>query len=148
MPDPRLKGQEISIRVLVDSVVQSEYDSISNFNDQVSLELKEEGYLGELVNRFDEILNGFGGDFEAHFSKANHIALVNSIIDRAQRRAPATVFNVVRTDFFPNGETIIYTYQDVKWGSIPTSIGSRGDFVKLKFEFRCEERPTQVNSFA
>jgi hypothetical protein len=146
MTDQRLKGQEISIRVVNAGTVVNSIDAVSTFNESVALELKEQGYLGETVNRFDEILNGFGGDFEFHVMKADWNDLTESIIARATRETPDVVFNVVRTDFYPNGDTAIFTYQDVKWGPIPTSVASRGDYVKARMEFRCEERPVKVNA--
>lgn len=146
MSDQRLKGQEISIRVVRAGVVLTQIDSIMSFNDSVALELKEAGYLGETVNRFDEILNGFGGDMEFHVTRSDWETLTLSIIERATRVQPLLVFNVVRADFFPNGDTNVYTYQDVFWGPIPTSIPSRGDYLKPRMEFRCSERPVQTNS--
>lgn len=146
MADQRLKGQEVAVRVIQAGNVITSIDSISAFNDNVALELKEQGYLGETVNRFDEILNGFGGDFEFHVNRADWNDLVEAIISRATRKVPDLVFNVVRTDFYPNGDTAIFTYQDVKWGPIPSSVASRGDYVKPRMEFKCEERSVKVNA--
>lgn len=146
MADQRLKGQEVSVRVIQAGNVVTSIDSVSAFNDNVALELKEQGYLGETVNRFDDILNGYGGDFEFHVNRADWNDLVELIIARATRAQPDLVFNVVRTDFYPNGDTSVFTYQDVKWGAIPTSVASRGDYVKPRMEFRCEERPVQTNA--
>lgn len=144
--DQRLKGQEVSIRIINAGVVVAEIDTVSSFNDEVALELKEDGFLGETANRFDEILNGYGGDMEIQISKANWVLLQQAIIDRAQRKTPEVVFNIVRTDLFSNGDSAIFTYSDVKWGPIPTSVASRGDFVKPKLQFKCSERPYKLNS--
>lgn len=141
----RLKGQEVSIRVIQGGNVVNELSIISSFNDAVALEIKENGYLGETVNRFDEILNGYGGDFESHLNRAAWNSFVQAVIDRAQRRTPDVQFNVVRVDFFPNGDSSVYTYTDVYWGNIPTTVASRGDYVKVRGEFKCSERPVQVN---
>jgi hypothetical protein len=146
MSDQRLKGQEISVRVIQAGNVVEQIDSISTFNDAVALELKEQGYLGETVNRFDEILNGYGGDFEFHVTKASWNDLVESIAARARRETPDVQFNVIRTDFYPNGDSSLYTYQDVNWGPIPTNVPSRGDYVKGRMEFRCSARPVKVNA--
>ena len=146
MADQRLKGQELSIRIVNDGTTDATIDSVANFNDEVALEIKEAGYLGETVNRFDEILNGHGGDMEINITKANWNQLVTAIINRARRITPSTVFNVVRTDLFPNGDSAIYVYSDVKWGPLPTSVASRGDYVKPKLQFKCSERQVQINA--
>jgi hypothetical protein len=144
--DPRLKGQEISIRVTENGVVTDTLDSITTFNDEMKLETKEDGFLGERTNRFDEILNGYGGDFEMHTAKASWIRFQQAIADRATRRKPNTVFNVIRTDLFANGSSLVFTYADVKWGAQPTSVGGRGEFVKVKAGFVCSERHVIENA--
>lgn len=142
----RLKGQEISVRILQDGVVFRTIDSISSFNESVALEIKEDGFLGEPTNRFDEVLNGFGGDFEAQTTNSNFIQLQLAVIEKATRRTPGITFNVVRVDLYPNGDSNIFTYVDVHWGEQPTSIGGRGDFVKYKASFKCSERSVVTNS--
>lgn len=144
--DQRLKGQEVSIRIVRDGVVDTEIDSISSFNEETALELKEAGYLGETVNRFDEILNGFGGDMEIHVTRANWIALELAVISRARRETVAVVFNVVVTDLYPNGESQLRVYSDVHWGPMPKAVASRGDYVKPKLQFKCSERAVSVNA--
>lgn len=147
-PGLRLKGQDISVRVIRAGVVEASIDSLSTFNDNIALELKEDGFLGETVNRFDEILNGYGGDFEFQVHRGDWNLLTKAITDRASRRTPDVQFNVVRTDFYPNGDSCIYTYENVFWGPIPTSVASRGDFVKPRMEFRCSSRPQQLEQVA
>lgn len=144
--DQRIKGQEVSITCVTDSVAEDRLDSISNFNDEVALELKEAGYLGEYVNRFDEILNGYGGDFEMNTTNSRWVQWRRRIIDRAQRRIVGVVFNVVRTDIYDNGDTLVQIYRDVKWGAMPTTIGSRGDYVKVKAQFKCSQLAEQINA--
>lgn len=145
MPDQRLKGQEVSIRIIDAGSVVAAIDTVSTFNDGVDLEIKEAGYLGEFTNRFDEVLNGFSGDLETNLTRADSATLDDAIIAKAKRESPALVFNVIRTDFFPNGDSNIYTYEDVHWGQIPTTIGARGDFVKKKYQFKCSERTVATN---
>lgn len=144
--DPRLKGQEISIRVTENGVVTDTLDSITTFNDEMKLETKEDGFLGEKVNRFDEVLNGYGGDFEMQTARASWIRFQQAIADRATRRKPNTVFNVIRTDLFANGSSLVFTYADVKWGAQPTTVGGRGEFVKVKASFVCSERHVIENA--
>ena len=144
--DARLRGQEMSIRVINSGSLITELNSIGAFNDEAKLELKEDGFLGEPVNRFDEIFNGFGGDFEMQVTTAKWVEFQQAVIARAKRETPAVTFNVVRTDFYSNGETAVFTYLDVKWGAMPTSVGGRADYVKVKAQFACSDRPVQVNS--
>ncbi len=144
--DARLKGQEVSIRSIVNGVVVDSIDSVSSFDEDVMLELKADGFLGEFVNRFDEIFNGFGGNFEFMVHNNLWVAFQRSILEKAQRNIPGLIFNVIRTDFYPNGNSTIYTYMDVHWGAMPTTLGSRADYAKVKCTFNCSARPEEVNS--
>jgi hypothetical protein len=144
--DPRLAGQEIAIRTVRAGVVIDSIDSVSSFNEEVMLEIKQDGFLGEFVNRFDSKFNGYGGDFEFHVHNNLWVAWQQSIIDKAQRNTPDIIFNVIRTDFYPNGQTSIFTYRDVQWGAQPTAVASRGDYAKIKASFNCSERPVQINN--
>lgn len=146
MADPRLKGQEVEIRVVSGSQVVSEISSIASFNDNTNFEIKSDGFLGEVVNRHDEVLNDYTGDFEFQVSDAKYWEFIKLIEDRATRKQPALVFNIVRTDFFANGSSAIVTYTNVSWGGIPQSIGSRVDFVKVKASFATGDRSVQINS--
>jgi hypothetical protein len=141
----RLKGQEVSIRVLLNGLVQSTIDSVGSFGDETDFELKSDGFLGEPVNRFDEILNGYGGDFELQVTTSLWIQLQQAIRDRATRVQPAYVFNIVRTELYPSGDSLVITYLDVKWGAQPTTIGGRGEYVKIKANFKCSDRTEQIN---
>jgi hypothetical protein len=142
----RLKGQEVEIRVVNAGNVVTSIAAIATFNEQVMLETKQDGFLGEVVDRFDDILRGYGFDLEFQVSEAAWIDLQTAIIDRAQRKTPEVTFNVIRTDFYANGDTLIVTYSDVKFGAQPLSIASRGDFVKVKIEGKSSERTIQKNS--
>jgi hypothetical protein len=144
--DARLKGQEISIRVVDDGQLVSQIDSIGTFNDNVKFELKEDGFLGETTNRYDEVFNGFGFDFEYQPTAATHLELTERIAARARRDVPNRTFNIVRTDFFANGQSAIVTYIDVKWGPTGTSIAGKNEFVKVKMEGGCSERTVQINA--
>lgn len=146
MADSRLKGQEVEIRLTQAGTPVSSVSAIGSFNDAVMLETKQDGFLGETVDRFDDVLKGYSFDLEFQISNAAWIDMQNAIIDRATRKTPDVVFNVIRTDFYSNGDTLIFTYKDVKFGPQPTSIGNRGDFVKVKLEGKCSERSTKKNA--
>ena len=144
--DARLKGQEVEIRLTQAGTPLTTVSAIGSFNDSVMLETKQDGFLGELADRFDDFLRGFSFDLEFQLTQAAWVDFQEAIISRAQRKTPDTIFNVIRTDFYSNGDTLIMTYKNVKFGAQPSTIASRGDFVKVKIEGKCMERTTQKNS--
>ncbi len=140
MSEPFLMGQDVSIRLVQDDTVYAELNFQNSFNDAADLEIKESGHLGEKVNRFTEILNGYSGDFEAQLQRASWTNWTLAVERRARREVTATVFMIVRVDQYSDGSNVTVTYEDIAWGAIPTSIGSRGDFVKVKGSFKCSKR--------
>lgn len=146
MAEARLKGQECEIRITRAGSVEASIAAIGNFNDQVMLETKQDGFLGELEDRFDDVFHGYSFDLEFQVSNAQWIDFQTAMIERSQRLTPDVVFNVIRTDFYSNGDTLILTYMDVKFGPQPSNIPSRADFVKIKLEGKCSKRTVQKNA--
>lgn len=142
----RLRGQQVSIRIVQAGTVVDSIDSISSFNDEDTLEIKEDGFLGEFVNRFQSILNGHGADFEFQTHNARWLLFRQSVLDKVMGKTPDVVFNVVRTDYYFNGDTVVQTYVDVHWGPMGKAIASRGDVVKHKLTFKCSAAPADINA--
>lgn len=139
MADQRLKGQEVQIQVTQDGAVLSAFNAIASFNDNQKSEKIEQGYLGETTNRHDDIYNGFDGSFDFHMENSQWTAFSAAVIARQRRQQPSIVFNVIRVDLYPNGETFTRTYLDVMFGPLPNTIGSRGDYVTGSIDFSCDE---------
>lgn len=140
MGDQRIKGQEIEVRYVVDGVVNDSFKAIASFDDSLKFELKEAGYLGETTNRHDEVFNGVSGSTKMHVQNKNWMSFQKMVEDRARRITPATIINIVRTDFYPNGETATRIYPDVHFGEMPSSVPSRQEYVEVSFTFAADEK--------
>jgi len=144
--DPRLRGQEVEVRIFTDGVLESTITSIASFEETFKLEKKEDGFLGEQTNRYDHIFNGIDGRLEFQVNSADWMLFQNTVKSQAQRKTPATVINLVRTDFYANGQVSIITYANSKFGPMPTSVPARGEFVKVSLDFSCSDRDEQITS--
>jgi len=141
----RLKGQEVEIRVISNGDILHVIKAVGSFNEQVMLEALQDGFLGEVVDRFDDILKGYGGDTEFQIHTAVWSKFQEDIVSRAQRKYPNMQFNVGVTEFYSDGSTRALTYVDVQFGQQTLSIASRSDYVKVKIEFKCSERLVTYN---
>lgn len=103
MADQRIKGLDAEIQVVVDGAVQATLTEITNFEVQEGFEIKEEGYVGEKSNRYDEVYKGVAVSLELHHHDPGWWALVKAAKDRAQRRTPGTAINIKVTLNYPNG---------------------------------------------
>lgn len=144
--DQRLKGQSVEIRVVQGGNVVQTLQSIENFTSNVDIVLKEDGFLGETVNRFDSVFNGYGGSFSNQPNDASYHEFQDAMVAKARRERPDLVFNIIRTEFFDNGSTAVVTFLDVAWGGTGSEVGSRADYTKSKFEWKCSEKDTQLNN--
>jgi hypothetical protein len=144
-PSQRLKGQETTILWTQDSVLQATLTDIQNFNVELKFELKEQGYLGEPTNRYDEIFNGCSFDMELNIHTQDFFNFRLAIKQRAQRITPDVMFNITSVFQFPNGQTPVQRLPDVFFGPNPTQIASRGDYVKIKLAGGCNDESTQTS---
>jgi hypothetical protein len=143
----RLRGQEVSIKVTsAGNVVTEVSGNIGSFNNEDGYEIKEDGFLGEKTNRYDQNVTGYSGDFEFQVNKASWGNVGKAIRKKAQREDTTLVFNVIRTNIFADGSTKIDTFADVSWGPISETVGSRADFVKVKMSFKTSDKDEDINA--
>lgn len=141
--DLRLRGQEVELRLVVDGTVEANVTLFSSMDETMKLEKKEDGFLGETTNRYDHIFNGYDGKLKCQLNSSDYQLYANKIKAQAQRKTPGTVFNIVRTDYYANGQTLVKTYLDCKFGPAPTSVGGRGEFVTFELDFSCSDTDEQ-----
>lgn len=136
----RIKGQEVSIQVVVDTNPVEEFTEIMDFEATYEYEIIQQGYLGRKADSVDYIFKVISGKFSGHIHSSKVFDFLQSIKDKAQRKTPDTVFNLVGVFQFPSkGEIRSMTIPDVAWGNVPVNVGSRGDYVKLDFTFKAED---------
>jgi hypothetical protein len=142
--DPRLRGQEVEVRIVTNGTPEATITAIASFEETFKLEKKEDGFLGETTNRYDHIFNGIDGKLEFQVNSNDWVKFQNVIKLQAQRKQPQTVINLVRTDYYTNGQTTVITYGNCKFGPQPTSVAGRGEFVKVSLDFSASDREEQL----
>lgn len=135
----RIKGQEVEVLLVVNGAIQNTVTDVRSFEVAPKLEIKEEGYLGEKTNRYDDIFNGVRGRMELHIENQDVFDMVIGFIDRAKRRTPGVTVNIKSTFNFPNGDRPRVLLQDVFFGEVPFNTASRGDYVSVALEFACSD---------
>lgn len=138
-PSQRIRGQEVSIIITRDGVLEDTLVDVQNFNAELELEIKSQGYLGEKHNRKDDIYNGVKFDLELHLHTQDYFAFAKGVIDRAKRNTPDTVVNIAGMFQFPNGQLFSFLIPDAKFGPIPLNVTARGDYVKTKLQGEADD---------
>jgi hypothetical protein len=140
---PRLRGQEVEVRIVLNNTLQASITAIASFEETFKLEKKEDGFLGETSHRYDHIFNGIDGKLEMQVTSQDWMKLQDAIQLQAQRKQPGNAINLVRSDYYANGQVVIVTYEDCKFGASPTSVAGRNEFVKVSLDFSCGDRAVQ-----
>jgi hypothetical protein len=143
--EQRLLGQDVTVKLVRDGTVVSEITAIGSFDESMEQEIKEEHFLGRLAADYSDVFNGYKGNLEFQTDHAAWVSFLTAMQARAQRSDPGIVFNVVRTDLYPNGESNVFVYQDVAWGAAGTALAGRKDFKKVKLTFACSDRQATTN---
>lgn len=141
----RIKGQETSIIVTTNGVVEDTLTDIQNFGITIQTELIQQGYLGQTTDQFDEVFKGAKFDMEMHTHSQDYLSFQLAIINRARRVTPDTVFNIVTTLDFPNGDSPTVTLPDVKFGPLPNTVPGRAEYLKVKVEGACSEPDIELS---
>ncbi len=131
----RIKGQEVEVLVLLNGEPVKSITAIQSFSVEHQLEVTAEGYLGETSNRRDDVYNGVSGSIALHLDDPDVFAVVQSIVDRAQRRVAGAQVNIKAALQFPNGKLKRVLVEDCFFGSIPMEFGSRTDFGTMSLDF-------------
>lgn len=128
----RIKGQEVTVNISKAGNLQSAITKISNFEMEIKLEMKEEGFLGATTNEYDEIFNGVTFGFEMHLDNGDWFGLQQSIIDKARRVTPDVQYSIIGTMTWPSGESKAVIIPDAHFEAVPINVGSRSDYVTVK----------------
>jgi hypothetical protein len=143
-PSQRIKGQEVTVLITDNGVLQNTLVDIQSFEVEAQFEIKSMGYLGEVSNRKDEIYNGCKFTIEFHLHTQDWFTFQADIKSKAQRINPNLIFNITSVLSFPNGQTPSITVPDAHFGPNPLSISSRGDYVKVKLEGEASDFQLQL----
>lgn len=140
MSEKRLRGDQCFIKLVQNNgIAASTWKAVASFDITSALSVQDEEFLGEDSKRYDSIFDGFEFSCESQMFSTDEEELEDAIVAKAQRRGPSAAqrFDITITTVYPSGKTSTRVLEDVEFGPIKTSIGSRSDFVKASFEGKC-----------
>ena len=130
----RIMGESVTVIITKGGVVEAELVDITNFNLEIGIETKQQGFLGEKSDRTDMVYTVTKFDMETQLSNQQYFQFAQAIMDKATRKTPDVVFNITCVLEFPNGETPTVMLPDVAFGAIPVNISGRTDYAKSKIQ--------------
>lgn len=139
MAGGRVKGQEASVQLILNGVIQNTVSNIRSFEFTFQTEALKEGYLGMTTDLRDTIYHGIAGSMEMHNDDSGVFRVIAGIIDMARRRTPGTMINLQCRISYPNGQRALVIIPDAQFGEIPYSFGSRSDYGTIKLSFEAAE---------
>ncbi len=134
----RIKGQEVTVSMNGPDGVEEGLEVVQSFEAEFMFEILQESYLGETADRFDEIYKGVSGNMEIHMETGKWFDFTLKIQDRAQRRdGTAGEFTATATFAFPDGSRRRLVFNDIFFGPMPITAGSRTDYVTATLTWNC-----------
>jgi len=137
MPELRIKGQEMTVRLARGSIVEQTLTAIADLTISLDLATIDQGYLGETSNRKDDIFNGVSGTLTLHPEGQEAFEFADFLVRRAQRD-PVTsgvAVNLTARYTFPNGDTPIVLVKDMKFGALPIAASGRDAFISMALSY-------------
>lgn len=135
----RIKGQEVEVTLILDGQPQDSINAVKSASIEFKMDLKEEGFLGETTNRYDDVFNGVKGDITLQYDTPAVFNVISSIINRARRRTPGVKINIKMVLSFPSGQRARVVLRDVSFGAIPLDFGARTDYGSIKLDYACSD---------
>lgn len=138
MTTERIKGQEYTTIIVLNSQVQDTLTCVSDFEGEVTLEVLKKGYLGERTDRTDMVMKGAKFNYGLDTFTQDWITFVQAIQAKAQRTAPNTQINISGVFEYTNGDTPSILFGNCSFGPIPFKAGARNQFIGKKFTGECD----------
>jgi hypothetical protein len=145
MTAQRIKGQEATIIITRDDVVEDTLTDIHNFNVEFEGEIKSQGYLGEKTNRKDDVFNGVKCDFEMHTHTQDWLRFLIAIHDRMKRNDPTLVVNITCDLLYPNLDNPSIFVPDAKFGPAPFGLAGRTEYGNVKIQGEADDYDVQFS---
>lgn len=137
----RVRGQETSLSITVDGILQSgSFTTVDNFKWSPRQDLTNTGFLGEPTERPDLQHHGFDFSFSIHeIDNAAVNVLINIVNQELAGAAPPNMNLVFIKRYMDPAlvpETLVFEKVRLKLDS--QEAGSRKDFIKTMFSGSCE----------
>jgi hypothetical protein len=135
----RIKGQEVELMLVVDGVVQASLTDFKSFEVMLNFEIKEEGFLGEKNDRYDEVYKGVSGSADMQNSSPDTFTFFDAVKSRAQRRTPGTLINAKATMNYPSGQKRRVIISNIFFDPMGLSFAGRTEYGATKLSFKASE---------
>ena len=137
----RVRGAEVQVRLTRNGALEKTLTAVKNFQFEAMFEVKQEGYLGETNDRFDDIYKGCQGTLTFHPESQDAWTLIGFIKDRASRRAPQADHhvNISFIANLPDGTRPRIMIGDLKFENIPMNAPARDAYVEMTLSFKADD---------
>jgi hypothetical protein len=139
----KMRGQEITMRIAVDGVVQGgSMIKLTDFTTTMRTDITEDDYLGEKETDLDIQHHGFDFAFTVDYEDEKGLALAQEIIDAEtnNEQHPKITMTVIYTFREPGVRGKVAVYRNVFLKQDEEGAGGRKEKVKGKFSGKAKTR--------
>ena len=141
MPDLRIRGEDVQVRVTVDGEEILELDHIESFSGTIRIDITEAEFLGRTDISVDAILKGGAGNMTLQVQDEAIFDFFTILIDATARRTAFPTINVQGQIVFPSGAARAALFRDVVFGDIPLNFANRSSYGQVTLTWRCGSPP-------
>lgn len=139
----RIRGQEVTVRVVVDGEVQpGSFFKVTEFTTAMRTDINEEPFLGELEDDLDIQHHGFDFSFTVQNEDAATLEFLSTIIGREQNaeQHPDITLTVIYNYREPGVQDRVEVFHDVFLKVNEQSFGGRKEYVTTSLEGKAKRR--------
>ena len=139
----RIRGQEITVRITVDSILQEgSWFKVTEFTGTPRTDINEEDFLGETESDLDIQHHGFDLSFTLQMQDERVLEFLSTIIDREQNQEahPDITMTVIYAFRETGAINKVEIYHDVFLKVNETGFSGRKEYVTSSFEGKAKKR--------
>jgi hypothetical protein len=146
----RFRGQEATIRIAVDGIVQAgSMFKVKDFTVTPRQDLTETPYIGEDEDDLDFQHHGFDLAWSVDMLDATTISLLSTVVDREvkHRKHPeitVTVIYAFREGAAAGGGRVVLYHTNLVLKQGDEGFSGRKEYVSVKYEAKCKKRDVLV----
>ncbi|MFA6168607.1 MAG: hypothetical protein WC700_18420 [Gemmatimonadaceae bacterium] len=137
MSSNRIKGLNTVLSITENGQLNENFTAIKDHEFTIKTEIKQEAYVGESSDRYDETFHGASGKITMHLENLDFLRFMRAISLRAQNREVNVQFNIQTSYATPSGQRKRVTFPDVYFGEIPVSTPGKNDYVTFTLNWSC-----------
>ena len=137
-----IKGSEVKLTFTTsEGGVAVPLSDVVSASFEIGVKMLEQGLLGEVSNRVDEIYEKTTGSVEFRIESSGYLDFLRYAATRSQTRTAVSSRFDMSMRFNFGGTRRLAMFRDLKFGPLSLEVGERTEFLGSSFDWQCSDPP-------